>query len=175
MNSNKPMKVDPATRQSLGPWDGPFGFPLFNRLSHELDEMFNRFGLEPHSADSSSQSSWMPEMEMSTKDDQFVVKVDVPGMKKEDLTLEVADDYLVLQGERKHTSEEKKDGYFRTERTYGSFCRTVPLPEGAQSAHAVALMHDGVLEISMPLTATAEKPRTLAIGEPEPQTKSKAA
>lgn len=61
------------------------------------------------------------------------MKVDIPGMKKDEVTVEVTDDHLVLRGERKQEKEEKKEGFFKTERTYGSFYRMVPLPDGAKS------------------------------------------
>ena len=66
---------------------------------------------------------WTPELEVVTRDNALLVKVDVPGMKKEDITLEVTEEHLILRGERKHEKEEKKEGFFRTERTYGSFYR----------------------------------------------------
>lgn len=164
----------PDTRLSE-PWDRAFGFPLFHRLSHELDELFDRFGLERPHFDSESDASWMPAIELSTKDNQLVITADVPGMKKEDLTVEVGDDHLVLRGERKQETKEKKDGFFRTERTYGSFCRTVPLPDGAKPELVKAVMRDGVLEISMPMMKAESTTRTIEIGEPTPGQQPKAA
>ena len=111
---------------------------------------------------------------MTAKDGRLLVKVDVPGMKKEDLTLEVTDGQLVLRGERKQEKEEKKDGFFRTERTYGSFTRTVALPEGARVDTVTASLHDGVLEIAMPMEPVEEKTRTIAIGDPVPAQATKA-
>lgn len=173
MPSNKPMKVETSVKPLL-PWESSFGFPLFNRLSHELDAMFSRFGMERPLFETPS-AVWMPEMEMSTKDNELHVKVDVPGMKKDDITLEVTEDHLILRGERKQEKEEKKEGFFRTERTYGSFYRAVPLPEGVKPDLAKAIMHDGVLEISMPMAKVEEKSRKLEIAEPAPEKASKAA
>lgn len=172
MASNKPMKVETSLGKPLMNWETPF--PLFNRLSREFDVLFNRLGVERPFVETSS-AVWMPEMEMTTKDDNLLVKVDVPGMKKEDITLEVTDEYLILRGERTHEKEEKKEGFFKTERTYGSFYRTVPLPEGVKPELAKATMHDGVLEISMPMVKVEEKSRKLEISEPAPVKATKAA
>lgn len=166
MAINKPVKFDPV---AIAPWERPFyGFPLFNRLSREFDEMFNRFGLEKPFEN--VPALWTPPIEMFTKENVLSVKLDVPGMKKEDITIEVTDEHLVVRGERKHEVEEKKEGYFRTERTYGSFYRAVPLPEGVKLELAKATMHDGVLEISMPITKVDEKTHKLEITEPTPVT-----
>lgn len=88
----------------------------------------------------------------------------MPGMKKDEVTVEIADDQLVLRGERKQEKEQKKDRFFKTERTYGSFFRMVPLLEGVKSEGAKAVMHDGVLEITVPMVKVEEKHRTLAVG-----------
>lgn len=109
---------------------------------------------------------WMPELEMFTKDDLLHVRLDVPGMTKENVGIEVTDEHLVVRGERTQEKEEKKEGFYKTERTYGSFYRMVPLPEGAKSDAATATMKDGVLEITMPIEAAAAKGRRLEIAEP---------
>lgn len=161
MSGNKPMRVET-------------GFPMFHRISRELDTMFDRFGFE-RPVFENAPTLWNPQVEVITKAHEFLVKVDLPGVKKEDITVEVNEDHLVLRGERKHETEEKKEGFFRTERTYGSFCRSLPLPDGVKSEVAKATMHDGVLEISMPMTKVEAKSRKLEIAEPAPATVTKAA
>jgi HSP20 family protein len=174
MSSNKPMKVEHATPKTMVPWESAFGFPMLARLSREFDSMFGRFGLDRPMFESMP-SMWVPEMEMITKEHELLVKVDIPGMKKDDVTVEIADDHLVLRGERKHEKVEKKEGFFKTERTYGSFYRAVPLPEGVKAEGAKATMHDGVLEITMPMMKVEEKRRKLEIAEPAPVKATKAA
>ena len=172
MATNTPVKAEPT---AVTPWERPFfTFPLFHRLSREFDEMFNRFGLEKPFLENTP-TMWTPTLEMLTKDNALLVKVDVPGMKKENITLEVTEDHLIVRGERKHEEEEKTEGFFRTERTYGSFYRAVPLPEGVKPELAKAAMHDGVLEISMPMAKVEGKTRKLEITEPTPVTATKAA
>jgi len=172
MTTNKPVKVDPV---ALTPWERTFfTFPLFHRLNREFDDIFNRLGVEKPFFENTP-VMWTPELELVTKDNMLLVKVDVPGMKKEDITLEVTDEHLILRGERKYEKEEKKEGFFRTERTYGSFFREVPLPEGVKPELAKATMHNGVLEITMPVTKVEPKTRKLEITEPVPVTTTKAA
>jgi HSP20 family protein len=155
-------------------WESPFDFPLFHRLSREIDTMFDRFGME-RPAFARTASPWSPEMEVFAKDNEFAIKLDVPGLKKEDITVEVADDHLVLRGERKHEKEEKKEGYFKTERSYGAFYRSVPLPDGVKPEEAKATLSDGVLTIAMPIAKVVEKARKLEIGEPPEAKATKAA
>lgn len=171
MATSKPAKIESTPMMAF---ERNFGFPLLNRLSREFDTLFDRFGFEKPMFENMP-SMWTPQLEVTTGPDVLSVKVDVPGMKKEDVTIEVMEDHLVLKGERKQEKEEKKEGYFRTERTYGSFYRTVPLPEGVKPELAKATMHDGVLEITMPMTKVEAKTRKLEITEPVPEKTTKAA
>lgn len=123
---------------------------LFDQLREEMDRMFElpapRFGFAPW-----RELNFVPALEIEEKDDKLFVKVDLPGMKKEDVKVEVAVEGLTIMGERKEAKEEKKEGYFRTERLYGSFERFVPLPDGAVLDKAVAEFKDGVLTVTVPL------------------------
>jgi HSP20 family protein len=103
---------------------------------------------------------------MLTKNNELIVRADVPGLKKEDITIEVTEDALILKGERKHEKEEKREGFYRTERVYGSFYRTLPLPEGVKTENAKAVVHDGVLEITLPIATVEAKTKKLEITEP---------
>jgi HSP20 family protein len=176
MPGTVPVKTDTAPAKPVTyPWEGTFGFPLFHRLSRELDAIFDRFGMEHPFFEPTVPTAWNPEMEVFTKNNEFWVKLDVPGMKKENITVEFEDDRLVLRGERKYEHEEKKEGYFKTERNYGSFYRSVPLPDGVDPAKAKAVLNEGVLTITMPVAAVETKARKLEIGEPTPEPVTKAA
>jgi HSP20 family protein len=153
-------KTEPAFPMAF---EGGLGFPLFQRLSRELDELFNTFGIERRFT--SPVTSWVPEVEMFTKDNQLMIRADVPGLKKEDLTIEITKESLVLKGERKHEKEQKHEGVYRTERYYGSFYRSLPLPEGVEIENAKAVVHDGVLEITVPMEKVEAKTKKLEITE----------
>jgi HSP20 family protein len=104
-----------------------------------------------------------------------VTKIDLPGIKKEDVKVEVTDGHLAISGERKSETEEKQEGVYRRERQYGSFHRVVPLPEGAKLEDVKATFADGVLEVSVPMPAKAQaKPRTVEIQEAPKAAKSAA-
>jgi HSP20 family protein len=110
--------------------------------------------------------AWWPELELTERDHRLYARLDVPGMKKDELAITVDDGTLTVSGERKKESEEKKADWFSTERLYGKFSRTIALPEGVDAAAITATFANGVLELKMPLPAKIEpKPRTITIGE----------
>jgi HSP20 family protein len=111
-------------------------------------------------------ATWFPEIDVFEKDGRLVTKIDLPGLKKEDVKVEVTDGHLAISGERKTEAEEKKEGVYRCEREYGSFYRAVPLPEGVKLEDVKAVFTDGVLEVSVPLPAQPEaKVRKVEIEE----------
>ena len=157
-------------------------FAPFREIASELERAFERpFGAAfrwpsvrrlalPEVAD------WAPEIEVFERDNRLVTKVDLPGLKKEDVKVEVTDGHLAISGERKSEIEEKKDNVYRCERSYGSFYRAVPLPEGAKLEDVKATFTDGVLEVSVPLPAKATvQPRTVPIEEAGKSAKGQAA
>ena len=144
-------------RQMTSEFDQLFGEPFFaaNRWP-----AFRAFALPEVAA-------WAPKIDVFEKDNRLITRVDLPGLKKEDVKVEVTDGYLALSGERKRETEEKKDTFYRSEREYGTFYRSVPLPEGIKLEDIKATFSDGVLEVSVPLPAKAEaKVRKVEIEEP---------
>ncbi len=93
---------------------------------------------------------WKPAVDIEEKNGKYILKADLPGVKKEDIHVELHEGYLTLKGERKEEHEEKKAGYYRSERVYGSFERNFRVPEGITEKDIKAKYHDGVLELSMP-------------------------
>ena len=170
MFTNKLTKTGPALPKPLPVFEGAFGFPLFERLSQELDDLFNTFGTERRFTGPVN-AMWTPEVEMFRKNNELVVRADVPGLKKEDIAIELTEDTIVLRGERKEEKEEKREGYYQTERAYGSFYRALPLPDGVKIEHAKATVREGVLEITVPMEKVEPKTRKLEITEaPEAKT-----
>jgi HSP20 family protein len=155
---------------SGGGWLDPF--TQFRRMADQMDRWFDTFGagrtnnrLSGPNDNSWAMDVWAPEIETFLRDDQFVIRMDLPGISKEDVNVEVTDDSVVIHGERQKMHEEDRDGYYRSERTYGRFYREVQLPDGAQPETAKANYRDGVLEVSV--TAPPRqlaRPRRVEIG-----------
>jgi HSP20 family protein len=132
---------------------GPF--ELMRRLDEDMDRLFGQLWGGGRSLmrgrGSDMQSMWMPQVEVFERGGKLHVRADLPGLKKDDVKLSVESDQLVLQGERRSSHEEgdEQSGYFHSERSYGSFYRTVPLPEGVDPSKAEATFKDGVLEVRL--------------------------
>ena len=119
--------------------------------------------------------AWSPTIEAFEKDSRLVTKVDLPGLKKEDVKVEVTDSRLTISGERKREVEEKKDNVYRSEREYGSFYRAIPLPDGVKLQDVKATFSDGVLEVKVPLPVRSEaRVRKVEIQEPAKAAKNAA-
>jgi HSP20 family protein len=103
---------------------------------------------------------WRPAIDVEEKDGTYVVKADLPGLKKKDIHLELRDGYLTMKGERRSEHEENKDNFHRIERTYGSFERTFRVPEGVTEKDIHAKYKDGVLELTVPAPKVEEPKNT---------------
>jgi len=99
---------------------------------------------------------WCPEVDITEEKDRIVVKADLPGMKQEEIAVEVSDGVLTIKGERKRESETKEGKTYRVERSYGSFLRAFALPAGVDAAKVNAAYRSGVLEVALPKLAEAK-------------------
>ena len=141
------------TRYSRSP------FEMMQRLSDEMDELFDSFIYGRPLARSRGQSRlqhlWAPAVEVCEEGNQLRVSVDLPGVSKDNVKVDVRDGMLTVEGERREELSEggEQQGFRRSERRYGSFYRGIPLPEGAEAEKAEARMKEGVLEITVPITA----------------------
>ena len=131
-----------------------FNFPAFFRSD------FVPFRLELEKV------GWIPRIEMLENNGNFIVRVDLPGMTKDMVKVEVTNDLLTISGERKEEKEDKHEGFYRTERSYGNFFRQIPLPEGAKTENATATFTHGVLEVTIPAVKIEPSIRKLEIKEP---------
>lgn len=149
-------------------WEEPFA--MMRRMTQEMDHMFERFMGRPMSVSNrwmstAGASQWLPSVDVSQRNNELVVCADLPGIRKEDVSVEIRNDQLTIEGERREESEQSVQGYHRSERSYGHFYRMIPLPEGVDAEHAQATMHDGVLEIKVPLPQSTRYGRRLDIQE----------
>lgn len=133
----------------ITPWEGG----LFPRRRF-FDDMLRDFG--------GSRRNFVPAVELSENDESYTITVELPGVKKDDVQVDLREGMLVVQGEKRSEREEKKERGRYLERTYGSFCRTFALPSDADSERLKAAFKDGVLTIQVP-RSEASKPRQIAI------------
>lgn len=148
-------------------------FSLFRRLTDDMERMFDEVGfgrrnvlapplsmlersLLPVRSGGGTQF-WSPQLEVRRRGDEIIVRADLPGISKEDVSVDLGDGMLTISGERSEERTDEDGGYFSTERSYGSFHRTVLLPEGVDAESCAASFRDGVLEVRV--KAPQEAPR----------------
>jgi HSP20 family protein len=105
---------------------------------------------------------WMPAVDVFEKEDRFVIKAELPGMKEDDIDVSVVGDTLSIKGEKKTETEVKKEDYYRSERSYGSFYRSIPLPSNVDADKVEASFEDGVLQVTLPKSAKV-KPKKIPV------------
>jgi HSP20 family protein len=146
------------------------------RFTDEMDRAFENWGLTRNWGFGGGEPAfWSPAVEVFERDNNLVVHAELPGLSKDDVKVEMTDDGLVIQGERKREHEEKGEGFYRSERSYGQFYRLIPLPEGANADQATAQFENGILEVSVPVPESQRRRRTIPIGSGGTQTDSQAA
>jgi HSP20 family protein len=106
---------------------------------------------------------WVPAMDLVEADDHFVLKADLPGLAEDDVSIEVRDNALTISGERKAEQEKRERGWYRVERSFGRFSRSLTLPEGVDPDSIAARFDRGVLEVTIP-KPEQRKPRRIQIG-----------
>ena len=123
-------------------------FTLMRRMSEEMDRTFAQLSTGQGDGDT---AAWTPNVEVREQNGNYVVRADLPGINPDDVKVEVTDDGLLIEGERKREHEEQQGGIRRTEVQYGYFARVIPLPDGANVQQANARFDNGVLEITVPV------------------------
>jgi HSP20 family protein len=160
---------------------GGFGggpFSMLRRINEDMERLFENFGFGrslfpseagfgnwPAVGGESASSLWSPRVEVFERDGKLVISADLPGVKKEDVNVQIDRDAVTIQGERKQEQTTSERGYYRSERSYGSFYRTIPLPEGADAQTASATFRDGVLQIEIKAPQQRPTSRTLEIND----------
>ena len=129
-------------------------------LQSEVNRVFDAFFGGSGSA--SRARRWVPPMDLVETDDHLVLRADLPGMKREDVEIEIKDGALTVSGERKAEHEENAEGYYRVERAYGRFSRSLTLLDGISPDAVAASFADGVLEVRIPKPAE-RKPHRVEI------------
>jgi HSP20 family protein len=132
-------------------------------LQNEMNRLFNTFFDAPTGATGEAPlRRWMPAMDLLETEQDFVLRADLPGLSESDVNIELEDNVLTLSGERKAEHEAHKEGYYRVERSWGSFSRSLTLPEGVDPDAVQASFDRGVLEVRIP-KPEVRKPRKVSI------------
>jgi HSP20 family protein len=127
-------------------------------FTREVDRLFDAF----LGAGDSGGRRWVPPMDLVEAEDHFVLKADLPGMSEDDVSIEIQDGNLTISGERKAEHESREQGWYRIERSFGSFQRSLTLPDGIDPDAVSANFDRGVLEVRIP-KPEERKPRRVAI------------
>jgi len=145
-------------------------FRELSSLQTEMNRLFNA-AFEGQGGGNGPARRWTPAMDLLETDDEFVLRADLPGMNESDVSIELEDNILTVSGERKAEREDKREGFYRMERAYGSFSRSLTLPKGIDPEAVSAAFDRGVLEVRVP-KPEQRKPRRISIsgGDGEPHT-----
>jgi HSP20 family protein len=135
-----------------------------NTIQTEMNRLFNTFFDTPPATGGAGQQlrRWVPAMDLMEAGEDFVLRADLPGLSEQDVSIELEDNVLTISGERKAEHEARKDGFYRVERAWGTFSRSLTLPEGVDPEGVRASFDRGVLEVRIP-RPEARKPRKVAI------------
>ena len=126
----------------------------------EIEDLFDRYRRAvgfpfSRSSELMSDGEWIPRVDISENDEAFMIKAEIPGVRKEDVKVTLENGVLTLQGERRQEREEKGWRFHRVERSYGNFIRSFNLPSNVDDSHLKAHFHDGLLEVDIPKTEQA--------------------
>jgi HSP20 family protein len=139
-------------------------------LQDEMNRLFNTFFDTPRpGGNGGTMRRWVPAMDLVETDDHFVLRADLPGLSEEDVNIEVEDNVLTVSGERKSEAQEQREGFYRVERSFGSFRRALTLPEGVDPEAVTAKFDKGVLEVRIPKPEQRKSRRvSIQVGEANP-------
>jgi len=148
---------------ALTSWTDPFlsdPFGEMRRIQKDMDRLFNKFG-EGATTEVSS-SFWRPAVDIRETNEFFIIHADLPGMRREDIKIDLLDNVLTISGERNLEKKEENEKYHKLERNYGKYSRSVNIPKGVAQHQIKANFRDGVLEVLVP-KAQQQQPEPLKI------------
>jgi len=151
----------------VGRFFGLSPFAMMREFTNEMDRVFR--GTAP------ALKAWTPTVDIHKIDGNLVVTAELPGLKKEEVTVEMTDTNLIIQGERKLEHKEDQEGYHRYERSYGNFYRAIPLPEGAKTELVKAELTEGILKVTIPVAEAKKNVREIKVEGAAPEKKPVAA
>jgi HSP20 family protein len=163
------QSIEPRRRSQLQQpesWASLSPFGLMRRFADDMDRMFEDLvnpGMMGRSGSWVESGHYMPQMDLFERDGKFVVRADLPGMSKDDVHVDITENAIRIEGERKYEHESNEGGVYRSERSYGKFSRDIPLPEGVKTDKATATFKDGVLEVTLDASEMKKNRRRIQI------------
>ena len=153
---------------SLRPFGGRGFYDPYHEMNRFLDEMMGGTAgpARKPGRQQGADAEWAPALDALTKDSDLVIRAELPGVKPEDVDISLHDNVLTIAGERRDEQDEERGGYHIRERRYGSFRRSVALPEGIDESKISARYEDGVLEVTVQGGAAAREPKRIQIQVP---------
>ena len=134
----------------------------FSSLAEIREEMNRMFDTSLRRQGGPFDGAFSPAIDVVEEQDNFLVKVDLPGLSKDDVSVTIQDNFLTIKGERKYDAEKKDSNYYHRERVYGSFTRTIELPAHVDAGKIQATFRNGVLHVTLPKTEEA-KPKEIKV------------
>ena len=144
--------------RALAPWTG------LTTLKTEMDRLFDRFWERDFPELPALPGEWSPSLDLSETNDALVVKAEIPGIEPKEIQVSLQDQILTIKGEKRQEKEEKDEHYYRKERAYGAFARSIRLPVPVAGEKVTAEFKNGVLTVTLPKTPAA-KGTTIPIKE----------
>ena len=148
----------------LSPFRGRRGFydPV-SEMNRVFDNMLGGLGRRSGGQQRAEVTEWAPAIDVVTEDGDLVIKAELPGVKQEDVDITLQDNVLTVSGQRKTEQEEERGGYYVRERQYGSFSRSLTVPEGVDESKIHARYENGVLEVTVEGAAQVQEPKRIQI------------
>lgn len=132
------------------------------RIRDDMDKVFNQFFSRPYEGDDFPEIEWAPRVDIMEKDNEYMLRAELPGLVKDDVKITMQDNVLTIKGEKKEEIKEENKNYHLCERRYGKFMRSFRLPTPVEAKKIDANFKDGVLTISLPKSEEA-KPKEIEI------------
>jgi HSP20 family protein len=147
------------------PWSSFSRLGMMGRFFDDMDRMFEGFPTAGRRGAWAAPETFSAQVDVFERDGKLVITADLPGLNKEDVKVDITEDAILIEGERKYEHEQREEGIYRSERSYGCFRRQIPLPQGARTDTATATFKNGVLEIAMEAPQLAKTRRRIQIQE----------
>lgn len=119
-------------------------------LQSDMNRVFDRFFDAKSTSGNGAARRWIPSMDLVESEEELILRADLPGMTRDDVNIEIKDGVLTISGERRAEHQDRAEGFHRVERAFGSFSRSLSLPDGIDAGKVEADFKDGVLEVRVP-------------------------